>query len=257
MMNRVPPPISACLITCNEADRIEAALRSLAFCDEIVVLDSGSSDDTVARARALGARVEVHAFTGYRSQKARAVQLCRHDWVLCLDADEVVDRQLAGAIDIERNAGLARAPAYRIARLTEYHGAFLRHGEAYPDAVVRLFDRRRARWAGREVHEHVAVDGPIANLAGHLEHYSYRSYSEELAKLERYAEAWSTAVHAEGRRASLLPMLVNPGWRLFRGFVLKRGFLDGWRGLVYAWTRAAYVRQKYIKLWLKARGAKS
>jgi glycosyltransferase involved in cell wall biosynthesis len=240
-------PLSACLITYNEADRIEAALRSLAFCDEMVVLDSGSTDGTAERARALGARV----------QKDRAVQLCRHDWVLCLDADEVVDAELAAAIARERVGGFARAPAFRIARLTEYHGAFLRRGEAYPDAVIRLFDRRRARWAGREVHEHVAVDGPVLDLAGHLEHYSYRSYSEELAKLERYAERWAEAVHAEGRRASLLPMLVNPGWRFFRGYLLKGGFLDGWRGLVYAWTRAAYVRQKYVKLWLKARGARS
>jgi hypothetical protein len=97
----------------------------------------------------------------------------------------------------------------------------------------------------------------VVDLPGHLEHYSYRSYSEEVAKLERYAERWAAAVHAEGRRASLLPMLVNPGWRFFRGYLLKAGFLDGWRGLVYAWTRAAYVRQKYVKLWLKARGARS
>ncbi len=250
-------PLSACLITYNETDRIDAALQSLAFCDEIVVLDSGSTDDTVERAGALGARVEVRPFTGFRTQKDHAVRLCRHDWVLCLDADEVVDAELAAAIARERASGFVRAPAYRIARLTKYHGAFLRHGEAYPDAVVRLFDRRRARWAGREVHEHVAVDGPIADLAGHLEHDSYRSYSEELAKLERYAERWAEAVHREGRRASLLPMLVNPSWRFFRGYVLKAGFLDGWRGLVYAWTRAAYVRQKYVKLWLKSHGAQS
>jgi hypothetical protein len=144
-----------------------------------------------------------------------------------------------------------------MARLTRYHGAFLHHGEAYPDAVVRLFDRRRARWAGREVHEHVDVDGVIVDLDGHLLHDSYRSYSDEVAKLERYAERWATAVHAEGGRASLWPMLLNPGWRFFRGYVLKRGFLDGWRGLVYAWTRAAYVRQKYVKRWLKAHGLAS
>lgn len=252
-----PPPLSASLITYNEADRIEAALRSLAFCDEIVVLDSGSTDGTVERARALGARVEIAPFAGYRTQKDRAVGLCRHDWVLCLDADEVVDTELAAAIARERAAGFARAAAYRIARRTAYHGRFLRHGEAYPDAVVRLFDRRRARWAGREVHEHVAVDGAIALLPGHLEHYSYRSYAEELSKLERYAERWAEALHAEGRRGRLLPMLLNPGWRFFRGYVLKAGFLDGWRGLVYAWTRAAYVRQKYVKLWLKSRGLRS
>jgi glycosyltransferase involved in cell wall biosynthesis len=250
-------PLSACLITWNEADRIEGAIRSLSFCDEVVVVDSGSTDGTVAVAEALGARVLHRPFDGYRAQKDHAVRACAHDWVLCLDADERVDAELAAAIAAERAAGFARAPAYRIARLTHYFGTFLRHGEAYPDAVVRLFDRRRARWAGREVHEHVDVDGRIAELRGHLEHYSYRSHSEELAKLERYAERWAALVAAEGRRGSLFPIIANPGWRFFRGYVLKAGFLDGWRGFVYAATRASYVRQKYVKLWLKARGEAS
>jgi glycosyltransferase involved in cell wall biosynthesis len=250
-------PLSACLITFNEADRIDDAIRSLSFCDEVVVVDSGSTDDTVARALALGVRVLHRPFDGYRAQKDFAVRACAHDWVLCLDADERVDAELAAAIAAERATGFARAPAYRIARLTDYFGAFLRHGEAYPDAVVRLFDRRRARWAGREVHEHVDVDGRIADLGGHLEHFSYRSHSEELAKLERYAERWATLVAAEGRRGSLVAIVVNPAWRFFRGYVLKTGFLDGWRGFVYAATRAAYVRQKYVKLWLKARGEAS
>lgn len=250
-------PLSACLITFNEADRIEGAVRSLSFCDEVVVVDSGSTDGTVAIAEALGARVIHRPFDGYRTQKDFAVRACDHDWVLCLDADERVDRELAAAIAAERARGFERAPAYRLARRLEYFGAVLRHGEAYPDAVVRLFDRRRARWGGREVHEHVEVDGHIAYLRGHLLHYSYRSHSEELAKLERYAERWATEVAAEGGRASMVSIVVNPAWRFFRGYVLKAGFLDGWRGYVYAATRAAYVRQKYVKLWLKARGEAS
>lgn len=245
--------LSACLITFNEADRIEAAIRSLAFCDEIVVVDSGSTDGTQALATRLGARVIVRAFDGYRTQKDFAVRACTHDWVLNLDADERVDSALAASIAVERAADFARAAGYSMARLTRYFGAFLRYGEAYPDAVTRLFDRRRARFAGREVHERVAVDGVIVRLDGHLEHDSYRSYSEEVQKLERYAERWASAVHAEGKRPYFLPVLVNPAWRFFRGYVLKRGFLDGWRGYVFAATRAAYVRQKYVRLWLRGR----
>jgi len=250
-------PLSASLITFNEADRIECAIRSLHFCDEIVVVDSGSSDDTVARAQALGARVLIRPFDGYRTQKNFAVQACRHDWVLCLDADERVDAELAAAIARERAAGFARAPAYSMARRLHYLGAVLNYGEAYPDTVERLFDRRRARWGGREIHEKVLADGPMVRLAGHLDHYSFRSWSGEIAKLERYAERWADAVVAEGRRGGALPIVLNPMWRFFRGYVLKRGFADGWRGLLFAWTRAVYARQKYIKLWLKTRGLPS
>src|SRR5487761_2036675 len=128
------PPISACVITLNEADRIEACLDSLAFCDEIVVVDSGSTDATCERAAARGARVLLRAFDGYRTQKDHAVRNAAHDWILFLDADERVTPALRASIEAARAAG------YRCARATEYFGAFLRHGNAYPDRVLRLFD---------------------------------------------------------------------------------------------------------------------
>ena len=249
------PALSACIITLNEADRIEACLDSLAFCDDIVVVDSSSTDGTRERAMAKGARVLERAFDGYRSQKDFAVHAAHHDWVLCLDADERVTPELRASIERARDAGFASHAGYRFARLTEYFGAPLRHGNAYPDRVLRLFDRRRGGWrAAREIHEHASVDGSVATLSGDLEHHPYRSLSDQLTRLERYARLMAGHMRAQGRLAHIANIVFNPFWRFLRGYVLRRGFLDGWRGLLYAYVEANYVRQKFIKLWLLDRG---
>lgn len=251
------PRLSACIITLNEADRIDACLASLSFCDEVIVVDSGSTDGTRERALAAGARVVERAFDGYRRQKDYAVQQAAHDWVLCLDADERVSPELRASIEAARDAGFANAAGYRCARATDYFGAYLRHGNAYPDRVLRLFDRRRGGWRGdREIHEHASVDGAVLPLAGDLLHHAYRSLADQLTRLERYARMMAQHDHARGRRAKLANLVINPWWRFVRGYVLRAGFLDGWRGLVYAWVEANYVRQKFIKLWLLDRGQK-
>lgn len=251
------PLLSACIITLNEADRIDACLDSLAFCDEIIVVDSGSADDTRARATAKGARVLDHAFEGYRAQKDFAVSAARNDWVLCLDADERVTPELRASIERERTVGFTRAAGYCFARLTDYFGADLRHGNAYPDRVMRLFDRRRGGWRGaREIHEHASVDGTVVTLSGDLRHDAYRSLADQLTRLERYACLMAEHMHARGRRARVANILFNPFWRFLRGYVLRLGFVDGWRGFVYASVEANYVRQKFIKLWLLDHGKK-
>lgn len=251
------PRLSACIITLDEADRIDACLDSLAFCDEIVVVDSGSRDGTRERAEAKGARVLQHAFSGYRAQKDFAVQAAAHDWVLCLDADERVTPPLRAAIEAARDRGFDGAAGFRFARATEYFGAFLRHGNAYPDRVLRLFDRRHGGWrGGREIHEHASVDGTLATLPGDLEHRAYRSLGDQLRRLENYARLMAADMHARGRRAHWWNLLLNPFWRFVRGYVLRAGFLDGWRGLVFAWVEANYVRQKFVMLWLTDRGYK-
>lgn len=245
------PRISACVITLNEADRIAACLDSLAFCDDIVVVDSGSTDGTREVATMHGARVIERAFEGFRAQKDFAVGQAVHDWVLCLDADERVTASLRAAIEAARDAGFADASGYRFARSTEYFGAFLRHGNAYPDRVLRLFDRRRGGWrAGREIHEHAVVDGGVTTLAGDLEHLAYRSLEDQLGRYRRYATMMATHMHASGRRAHLRNLVVNPGWRFLRGYVLRAGFLDGWRGFLFACMEADYVREKFARLWL-------
>jgi glycosyltransferase involved in cell wall biosynthesis len=251
-----PARLSACVITLDEADRIEACLTSLAFCDEVVVVDSGSTDGTREFAAALGARVIEHTFEGYRAQKDFAVQCAQHDWVLCLDADERVTPALRASIEAERARDFDGAAGYRFARETRYFGRPLRHGNTYPDRVLRLFDRRRGGWRGdREIHEHASVDGPVPVLAGDLAHDAYRSLDDQLARLDRYARLMAADMHARGRRAHLANLIANPAWRFLRGYVLRAGFLDGWRGLVHAMVEAHYVRQKFIRLWLLGRGS--
>ncbi|HJU27418.1 MAG TPA: glycosyltransferase family 2 protein, partial [Rhodanobacteraceae bacterium] len=149
------------------------------------------------------------------------------------------------------------APGFRFARATEYFGAFLRHGNAYPDRVLRLFDRRRGGWnAGREIHEHVTVNGEVRTLAGDLEHRAYRSLDDQLARYRRYATMMAQHMHQHGRRGHLHNLLFNPCWRFLRGYVLRGGFLDGWRGFLFALLEADYVREKFARLWLLQAGAR-
>ena len=249
------PALSACIIAFNEADRIADCIASLAFCDEIVVVDSHSTDATAQIAADLGARVIQRPFDGFRSQKQFAIEQARHEWVLCLDADERVGDALRTTIEAERARGFEGAAGYRFARLSEYFGKFLRHGNAYPDRVLRLFDRRRGGWRGkREVHEAASVDGAVRTLAGDLIHYPYRSLQAQLQKTQRYARMMAEHDFARGKRATLGKLVLSPAWRFWRGYLFRGGFLDGWHGLVYAYVRANYVRQKTIMLWLLQNG---
>ncbi|MBV8341307.1 MAG: glycosyltransferase family 2 protein [Gammaproteobacteria bacterium] len=246
--------LSACVITFNEADRIDACLRSLEFCDEIVVVDSHSSDGTRERAAALGARVIERDWPGYRSQKQYAVDAARHEWVLCLDADERVSEALRAEIVALRSAGFAACAGWSVPRITAYFGRFLRHGNAYPDRLVRLFDRRRGGWRGYEIHENTRISGSIGRLRGHLEHFPYRSLTDHQNRLQRYADLMAQALYQDGRRCGLTRVLLNPQWRFLRGYLLRLGFLDGWRGLVFALIEAGYVRRKYLGLYMRSRG---
>jgi glycosyltransferase involved in cell wall biosynthesis len=246
--------LSACIITFNEADRIESCLRSVGFCDEIIVVDAHSSDATRARAAGLGARVIERDWPGYRSQKQFAVEAARHEWVLCLDADERVSDELRGEIIALRARRFAGAAGWSVPRITDYFGRFLRHGNAYPDRLVRLFDRRRGGWSGYEIHENTRVTGRIGRLRGHLEHYSYRSLADHQNRMQRYADLMAQAQYAAGRRCGLAPVLLNAQWRFVRGYLLRLGFLDGWRGLVFALIESSYVRRKYLGLYMRSRG---
>jgi glycosyltransferase involved in cell wall biosynthesis len=251
------PKLSACIITLNEADRIEACLGALGFCDEIVVVDAHSSDATRSIAARLGARVIERDWPGYRSQKQFATDAASHDWVLSVDADERATPALRAEIEVLRAGGFAGARGWTIPRLTEYFGRFLRHGNAWPDRQIRLYDRRAARWVGYEVHEKIAIDGPVGALRQPLEHYAYRSLDDQLTKLDRYARLMARHLHADGRRAGLTSVLTNPAWRMLRGLFIKLGILDGWRGWLFHIAEAGYVRRKYLRLWALSRGVKA
>jgi glycosyltransferase involved in cell wall biosynthesis len=243
--------LSGVVITRDEADRIADCLASLAFCDDLVVLDSGSTDDTRAIAAAAGARVCEHAFDSFGPQKNRAVALAAHDWVLCIDADERVGARLRDEMIALRDAGFPGCAGWTAPRLSRYLGVWIRHGTWYPDRQLKLYDRRRGRWAGDAPHERVHLDadaGPPGALKGDLEHHPYRSLEEHLRTIDRYTTTMARGLHARGRRASGWDLVLHPAARFLRSYVLKRGFLLGWRGLLLACLAAHYVQVKYAKL---------
>lgn len=242
--------ITGCVITHDEARNIERCLRSMSFCDELLVVDSRSTDGTRDIAAGLGARVIDRDWPGFRSQREFAISAARHDWILFLDADEELAAEGAALLRGLRDGGMlgGAVHGYWLPRLNRYYGRFLRHGDWRSDRGLRLFDRRHARLAGREVHEHVEVDGPVASLEARVLHDSYRDLDEQFDKLSKYARLMADSWYQEGRRGSVLACLVNPSWRFLRSFVLRLGFLDGWRGYVVALAEARYVREKYLRL---------
>jgi glycosyltransferase involved in cell wall biosynthesis len=250
---QTPARLSACIIACNEADRIADCIRSVAFCDEVLVVDSGSVDGTVEIARRCGAKVIYHPWTGYRSQKQFAVNQAAHHHVLSIDADERVTAELRAEIEALRAQGFDGFAGWTIPRLTDYCGKFLRHGNTYPDRTVRLFNRRFGSWAGYEVHESIKTEGPVGRLNGNLEHYSYRDFDDHLRRMQRYATLMADELIRAGKRKGLGAVIINPLWRFVRGMIIKRGFLDGWRGLAFHLVEARYVREKYLRLWLSSR----
>jgi len=239
--------LSVIVITRNEARNLADCLESVRFADEVVVLDSGSTDDTVEIARRHGARVEVAAdWPGFGPQKNRALALAGGDWVLSLDADERVTPELAAAI-----GEVLRAPrhdAYDMPRLSSFCGRFIRHSGWWPDRVLRLFRRGAARFSDDPVHEKVVPDGSVGRLAPHLLHYTYPDLDSAVAKMNRYSSDSARAMHARGRRAGIGAAVGHGAWTFVRLYVFKRGFLDGRHGFLLAATAAAGSFYRYAKL---------
>lgn len=241
------PALSVAIIARNEVVRIPACIASVrGLADEIVVLDSGSTDGTQALCRQLGARVVDTDWPGYGAQKNRAVAAAANDWVLCLDADEQLTPALAAAI---RTALAAPAAAgYRFRRCNRFLGRELRHGEGYPDWSLRLFDRRHGRWSEDLVHETAIVDGVIESLEGDLQHDSAESLTAYLAKQNRYTTLAAEQALARGKRASLAHMVLSPLVRFVKFYVLRLGFLDGTPGLVHIGIGCFNSFAKYAKM---------
>ena len=242
------PKISAVLIAQNEEDRIEAALRSVAFCDEIVVVDGGSRDSTAARVSALGARLLERPFDGFVAQKNFAVDQARHDVVLSLDADEEVSHTLRTEIQALCAGETLPRPGYRIPRVTHYLGREIRGTDWYPDWQLRLFDRREGRFAGDLVHESVKVKGLVGSLAGEIIHRPYRDENDHLRRIDRYAALWAEAAYRRGRRAPPGFGAVASFFAFLRNYFLKGGILLGTVGLKVSRLNAFYVQQKFVKL---------
>ena len=248
------PRLSAILITKNEAQRIGPCLDALRrLADEIVVVDSGSTDGTVALAEAAGARViATDDWPGFGRQKQRALDQARGTWVLAIDADEWPDETLTRAIREVADRPLdERGPAgYETDRLSAFCGRWMRHGGWYPDRGVRLFRRDRARFSEDLVHERVIVDGTLGRLPGLLLHDSIPSLDDAIAKMNRYSSGRARDLRARGRRGSLGSAIGHGFWAFVRTYLLKRGFLDGRMGFVLAVHNAETSYYRYLKMWL-------
>jgi glycosyltransferase involved in cell wall biosynthesis len=241
-------PLSLVVITRDAAPDLAECCASAPFAAELLVVDSGSGDDTVEVARRSGARVVVREWLGFGPQKQFAVGCASQDWVLCLDADERVSPELAGAIVALFAEGNPTASAYAIARRNRFLGRWLAHGEGYPDWTVRLFDRRRARWSDDPVHERVIADGEVARLGGDLLHTSAESLDAYIEKQNRYSSLQAAALHARGDRAGAIRIALSPLARFLRFYVVKLGFLDGVAGFAHIAIGSFASFLKYVKL---------
>jgi glycosyltransferase involved in cell wall biosynthesis len=243
--------LSAIIITRNEEANIAACLDRLAFCDERVVVDAGSTDRTAAIAADKGARVVHHDWQGFGVQKNFALSLARGEWVLSIDADERVSPALAR--EIERAVADGRADGYEIPRLSSFVGREMSHSGWFPDHVLRLFRRGKARFSDDLVHERVICEGTVARLGEQLQHYSVTRLEEAISRVDRYSTAGAAMMIAAGRRVSFASGITHGLWSFFRAYVLRLGFLDGREGFLLAVANAEGTYYRYMKAWLAGR----
>lgn len=233
------PLLSVIVITKNESARIDACLASVAFADEWIVVDSDSSDDTCERARRFGAQVfSFPDWPGFGAQKQRALDRATGRWVLAIDADERVTPELAASIRraLANEGGPA---ACELSRVSSFCGRWIRHGDWYPDRVLRLFRRDKAHFSADRVHERVLAEGPVGRLEGELLHDTMPTIEDALAKMNRYSSESAAARAAAGQRGGLGAAIGHAAWAFVRGYLVRRGFLDGSVGFAVA----AYVAE--------------
>ncbi|MBN1567694.1 MAG: glycosyltransferase family 2 protein [Acidobacteria bacterium] len=247
-------PISATLIVYNEEHNINNALQSLSWADEIVVVDSGSTDATLEICRQFTDKILHRNWTGYVDQKNHAVENAKNDWIFSLDADERVSPELRSEIGELAARGFLKR-GYKIPRIAFFMGRWIKHGDWYPDYQLRLFDRKHGKWEGGSVHESVRIDASPGFLKGDIYHFTYRDLSDYLRRLEIYSNLAAFDYQQKGRRAGLFSLLFNPAAAFAKAFLLKRGFLDGTPGFTVAVMGAVSVFFKYAKLYeLRDRG---
>lgn len=240
------PSISATIVTFNEAARIARTIRSLGPADEVVVVDSGSSDRTCEIAAALGARVIAHRWEGYARQKNFAAGEARHAWILSLDGDEELDAVAQASLRAWKLSS-ADCAGYEFARRAHYCGRWIRHSGWYPDYKLRLYDKTRGSWRGDYVHESVAVNGRIGKLRGEILHFTCDSPEDHRRRVEYYTGLAAREMLATGARPGALRRRTAPTWAFIRSYVLRLGFLDGAAGFFIARMAGYYVARKFAK----------
>jgi glycosyltransferase involved in cell wall biosynthesis len=242
------PPISVVIITFNEEQNIARCLQALdGIADEIVILDSCSTDRTVEICRSFGAVVMEQPFLGYVEQKNRALEFAAYPHVLSLDADEVLSEELKRSIIAVKENW--QADGYCFNRLTNYCGSWIRHSGWYPDRKLRLFDKRAGKWCGDTIHERFQLTGgssPV-HIQGDLLHYSYNSIDQHLDQIKKFTTIMAQVQLGKGKRPGIVKLIANPLWCFFNQYFLRRGFLDGFYGLVICFLSATANFVKYAK----------
>ncbi len=243
-------PLSLCIITLNEEKNIEKCIRSVPFASDVVVLDSGSSDQTKSLALSLGARVFDEAWRGYGLQKRRAVELALHDWVLCLDADEELSTELCQEMYHLAQSEIPshRLNGYKMPRRSFSLGKWLYFGGWYPDFQVRLFNRTKLNWSEDALHESVRGEG-IGALKSPLNHYPFENLSDQIQTNNKYSSLGAEILIQKGHRISLWQLVVKPWIKFLELYLVKRGFRDGIPGYITALGGAYSYFLKYAKAW--------
>jgi glycosyltransferase involved in cell wall biosynthesis len=242
------PPLTAILIAHNEELDLPRALGSLSgIADEIVLVDSGSTDHTCEIAREYGARVYTRKLNGFAEQKNFAASFSSNDWLLSIDCDEELSPGLRSSLLSWKQQQNPDQNAYAFSRMTNYLGGWVRHSGWYPEFKVFLYRRDKGSFVGT-LHERVQVAGPVGRLEGHLYHYTVRSFAEHKAKIDAYTNLAAEDMFAHGRRSWRAAMIVAPPWTFLQKLVFQLGLLDGWRGWLIAGLSAKYIYTKYRKL---------
>ncbi len=239
------PPISAVVISFNEARTIGQCVEALCkVCDEVLIIDSASTDGTVEICEKLGAKVVQQAWLGYSQTKNLGNKMAQHDWILSVDSDEILSAEL---IETLRQLKTETGKVYALDRVTEFDGKWVWHSGWYPEWKPRLFDRNHVAWQGDFVHETLKIpaDYQVVRLKGKLFHYSYKDAADHWRRLEKYARLGAEGQFAAGKKVTFVKRYLAPGFRFFKGFFLKRGFLDGRIGLTICTREAAMVRLRY------------
>ena len=240
------PTLSVVIAARNEAANIADCVRSAAFADEVLVLDSGSSDATADLARAAGARVIVTDWPGYGPQQNRAIDASHGDWIYSLDADERITPVLAA--DIRAAIAAAEFDVFDVPRRSLFVHRFMRHSGWWPDRTRRLFKRDSARFTTHVIHANLATERPVGHLGAPMTHYSYRDLASVLEKMNRYSSGSARDLHERGKRGSLRSAIAHGLWAFMRTYVVKRGFLDGAEGFMVAVVNAETSYYKHLKL---------
>lgn len=243
------PQISACVITFNEEKNIEACLQSISWVEEIIVVDSMSTDATLEISRRFTQKVYQKEWQGHVRQKNYALQFAQHEWVLCLDADERVSPELRREIEDHLSRDQQQVDGYLFPRHSYYLGKWINHGGWYPDYKLRLFKKSKGTWGGKDPHDRVILNGAAAYLTSDLLHYVYRNLSHQLKTVDSFSSISASIMNGEGASFSPASLIFRPLGKFLGTYFIKRGFLDGLPGFIIAVASSFYVFLRYAKLW--------